>query len=108
TWAPVGGGVGGPADTVTSLQFLGDDLYIGGQFASAGGVPALNVALWDGSSWSALGSGLKTTTAPAVNALAFLGTDLYATGNFTNAGGIASTRVAKWDGASWSNLGGLN
>jgi trimeric autotransporter adhesin len=114
-WSPVGGGVAGEASLftgvpVSTLQFLGDDLYVGGHFTTVGdSVPALNVARWDGSTWSALGSGLKAAANSApVNALAFLGTDLYATGGFTNAGGITAKRVAKGDGFSWSSIGAIN
>ena len=114
-WSQIGGGVAGQPGfqtgaPVTSLQFLGDDLYVGGNFTTVGdNVPVLNVAKWDGNTWSALGSGLKgaANSAP-VSALAFLGTDLYATGNFTNAGGVTATRVAKWDGLSWSSIGAIN
>ncbi len=112
-WSSVGGGVGGSSSLVSggevaTLEFLGNDLYVGGQFNSAGALSALNVAKWNGSNWSALGTGLKgPPNSRPVNALALLGTDLCATGNFTNAGGFTA-RVAKWDGANWSSLGAIN
>lgn len=37
------------------------NIIVGGSFTEAGGVPALNVAKWDGNSWSAMGSGLNGT-----------------------------------------------
>ena len=65
----------------------GPALYAGGGFTTAGGVPANSIAKWDGSSWSALGSGLSAH----VMALAVFddggGPALYAGGNFTIAGG---------------------
>ncbi|HPK98866.1 MAG TPA: hypothetical protein PLZ39_13415, partial [Verrucomicrobiota bacterium] len=80
-------------------------LYIGGNFTVAGGVVANRIAKWDGSSWSALGSGMNGD----VSALAVSGTNLYAGGWFTTAGGVAANRVAKWDENSWSALGaGMN
>ena len=36
----------------------GTNLYAGGGFTTAGGVPANYIAKWDGSAWSALGSGM--------------------------------------------------
>ena len=36
------------------------NLYVGGDFTVAGDVPANNIAKWNGSSWSALGSGMNT------------------------------------------------
>jgi trimeric autotransporter adhesin len=114
-WSTVGGGVAGvgsgfTGSPVAAMQFLGNDLYVGGNFTTVGGnVPALNVARWNGSAWSALGTGLKTapSTAP-VSALVFLGTDLYAFGGFTNAGGVTAISLAKWNGATWSAFGALN
>jgi hypothetical protein len=87
----------------------GSALYAGGDFTSAGGVPANYVAKWDGSSWSALGSGMNST----VKALVVLddgsGPALYAGGTFTSAGGVAANRIARWDGTGWSALGdGMN
>ncbi len=81
------------------------NLYVGGGFTVAGSVVANRVAKWDGSSWSALGSGMNNTVhAPAVS-----GSDLYAGGEFTTAGGVVANYVAKWNGSSWSALGsGMN
>jgi hypothetical protein len=87
--------VGGPA------------LYVGGYFNTAGGVPASKVAKWDGSSWSALGSGM--TPGGGVEALAVhddgSGPALYAGGGFSSAGGVAASNIAKWNGSSWSPVG---
>ena len=83
------------------------DLYVGGDFTTAGGNPASRIAKWNGSSWSALGSGMNGSNpgfAP-VTALAVSGSDLYAAGGFTNAGGVEANRIAKWNGSSWSALG---
>ena len=71
----VNGGVGG-------LAVSGTALYVGGGFTTAGGVPASNIAKWDGATWSALGSG----TDRQVQAVAVVGTNLYAGGFFTTAG----------------------
>ena len=77
----------------------------GGAFSRAGGSAAANIAKWNGSAWSALGSGLNGQ----VNALAVSGTDLYVGGSFTSASGSAATNIAKWDGSAWSALGtGVN
>src|SRR5207244_2479119 len=83
--------------SVNALAVSGSDLYAGGSFTNAGGVAATNIAKWNGSTWSALGSGMNGF----VSALAVSGTDLYA-------GGGCSC-VAKWNGSSWVALGsGLN
>ena len=83
-------------------------LYAGGRFTTAGGIPASQVARWDGatSSWHPLGSGMNSTTYALAS-----GPDgsLYAGGYFTTAGGIAASRIARWDGITWHPLGsGMN
>ncbi len=77
------------------------NLYIGGQFNVAGSVAANNIAKWNGSVWSPLGTGMNYI----VRALAVSGPNLYAGGDFSIAGGISASGVARWDGNSWSALG---
>src|SRR6185503_6922167 len=69
----------------------------GGVFSAAGGSPANAIAKWDGSGWSALGSGVGGVEfiPPAVRALAVSGNDLYAGGSFTMAGGKASAFLGR-------------
>src|SRR5206468_9775503 len=69
------------------------DLYVGGGFTTAGGTPAKHIAKWNGSSWTALGSGVNDW----VSALAVSGSDLYAGGAFTTAGGKVSAYAARAD-----------
>jgi hypothetical protein len=70
-------------------------------FTQAGGISANYIAKWNGSSWSALGSGLNNW----VYSIAISGSDVYFGGDFTQAGGISANYIAKWDGSSWSALG---
>ena len=77
-------------------------LYIGGDFDSVGGVPARNIAYWDGSSWHPLGDGVNKP----VEALALHPNgELYAVGSFTQAGGLPVSCAARWDGEAWHALG---
>lgn len=69
----------------------GRDLYAAGVFTTAGGSPANYIAKWNGSNWSAFGSGMNG----GVSALAVLGGDLYAGGDFTRAGGKVSAYIAR-------------
>jgi trimeric autotransporter adhesin len=102
TWLPVGSGLAYAFDnaSVYDVKVMGGNLYACGLFTSAGGVPANNIARWDGSSWSALGSGFNF----AANQMAVSGSDLYVVGEFTEAGGIPARGVARWNGSSWSAL----
>ena len=77
--------------SVYALAVSGSDVYAGGYFTSAGGSTATNIAKWNGSSWSALGSGLNSY----VLALAESGNDVYAGGGFTTAGGKVSAFIAR-------------
>jgi hypothetical protein len=91
-------------ESVEAVAVSGSDVYAGGNFTTAGGIPANNIAKWDGIGWSALGSGVGGDF-PYVRALAVSGSDLYAGGLFTTAGGSPANHIAKWDGNSWSALG---
>ncbi len=112
-WAPTFGGTQAVNNTVEAMTVFDDGngpaLYAGGSFTTAGGVTVNNIAKWNGSSWSPLGSG----TNGLVRALAVFddgdGPALYAGGFFTSAGGAPANYIAKWDGKSWSPLeSGLN
>jgi hypothetical protein len=78
-------------------------LAAAGDFTSAGIASASQIATWDGSNWSALGSGLNgpgycLTSLSSTNQLFVAGT------NFSNAGGTPARRVARWDGGTWYDL----
>jgi hypothetical protein len=108
SWSPLGSGLSAadPRYTeVDALAVLGKNLYVGGNFTTADGTAANYIAQWDGTNWSALGSGMSGP----VNALAASGNLVYAGGTFTNAGANPANYIAQWDRSSWSALGsGVN
>lgn len=70
------------------------DVLAGGTFATGGGV----VARWDGTAWSALGTGWYTK----VNAIRVLPNgDVLAGGD----NGAYGYNIARWNGVSWASLG---
>lgn len=90
---------------VSALYVDGADLIVAGEFSEADGVGVANIARWNGSAWSSLGSG----TNGAVEALVAFDGALVAGGSFGTAGGASANAIARWDGSSWSALaGGLN
>ncbi len=101
-WSALGAGLGcdEPGTCVSALAVSGSDVYAGGSFTTAGGSAANHVARWNGSSWTALDSGMDGHVA----ALAVLGNDLYAGGAFTTAGGLPADAIARWNGTNWSAL----
>src|SRR5205823_3398310 len=108
SWAAMGSGMGGGFEVpiVHALAVSGSDVYAGGDFTTAGGSAAKYIAKWDGSSWTALGSGMSYHgRIPVVYALAVSGSGVYAGGPSRTSGGIAANCIAKWDGSSWSALG---
>jgi hypothetical protein len=81
-------------------------LYVGGEFALAGGLPANGVARWDGSAWQGIGTGLG----PMVRAVGGFtwfdegrgdGPRLVVSGSFENTGFLRT-----WDGSHWSAIPG--
>ena len=113
-WTPLGSGITNGEDfsTVSALSFdtTNNILYAGGQFNTAGDVSANNIAKWNGTEWSSLGSGItniNTEIFPYVTALTVDTTNniLYAGGTFNTAGDVSVNNIAKWDGTEWSGLG---
>ena len=103
SWHPLGSGMGGYDPYVNALAFGPDSsLYAGGHFTTAGGVNANNIARWNGSSWSPLGSGVSGSVYSL--AIDHAG-NLYAGGDFSAAGGVIANNIARWNGTSWAPLG---
>lgn len=93
---------GGAGDTwVAPTVVFEGDLIAGGNFSSAGGRDANNVARWDGASWQPMGSGMNGT----VRALGEYAGQLLAAGDFTHAGGREVNHTAWWDGTMWQPMG---
>ena len=96
-WTGLSIGFGGHG--ITSLAVLGTDLYVTGAFPSIGGLTVNRIAKWNGSSWSALGSGLPGNS--SLVKVVVMGSDVIAFGDFTSPFG----RIARWNGSAWSPLG---
>lgn len=115
-WSPLGSGISHSNGTasVGALEVFDDGsgpaLFAGGSFTAAGGVNAIGVAKWDGTTWSSLGSGIRNNNStPSVRDLVVFddgnGPSLFVGGQFNNAGGTSVLNIAKWNGQSWSALG---
>ncbi len=89
---------------ILAMVALGEDLYVGGSFVRAGGVPALRVARWDGREWFAM-QGFDGD----VHALAVLDGTVYAAGVFGSSASTSVSYLAQWRLGAWQGLqGGVN
>ena len=77
------------------------NMYVAGDFTSIGGVSANRIAKWDGTRWSALGTGLNGSA----YSISISGSNVIVGGSFTTAGGSSANRIARWNGAAWSAYG---
>jgi hypothetical protein len=110
TWSTLGtGSSNGVNYYVYALAVVGNEVYVGGWFNSAGGVSANRVARFNTqtNTWSSLGNGVNDY----VYALAVVGNEVVVGGEFTSAGGVSANRVARFNTQTntWSTLGnGVN
>jgi hypothetical protein len=92
-WAPAASGlIPSIVPSVQVLRAWGNDLLVGGSFASIGGVLRDNIAAVDNASGEA--TDWNPDASGPVSALAFAGNTVYAGGSFTNIGGQARNRLA--------------
>lgn len=103
TWRHVG--VADENGWVFALNVYDGALIAGGEFVSMGGVATRAIAHYNGTSWSALGTGFDYEgRESSVYALAVYQGQLYAGGRFTSSGGTPLNYVARWDGSAWHPL----
>ncbi len=89
-----GTGITGTGNEIRSIAIDENNVvYVGGNFASAGGNAASRIATWNGSNWGTLGAG----TSGFVQAIEITPNYVYAGGNFAIAGGLSVNRIARWN-----------
>ncbi len=105
-WLPLGGGLSGSSvisgpigTTILTLALTNNLLYAGGYFTNAGGVPVNNIAVWNGTNWSALGNPGGVVASILVGPQG-----VYACGaSFYNLTGYNGPYFSLWNGAAWSS-----
>jgi len=89
---------------VRDIAVHGENVYVVGDFLSAGNAVSQGIACWNRATgqWTSLGGGVDGL----VYALAVTddGT-VYAGGDFSTAGSTQASNIARWDGDRWSPLG---
>jgi len=106
TWQSLGCGIGSSCEypyssSVMALAVYQGELIAAGQFDAAGGIPAHNIARWNGARWESLGDGVGPDGAQ-IEGLTVSNDDLIVVGIFTTAGGNPANNIARWDGAAWT------
>ena len=107
-WLPLGQGTNG---TVSAIAAGADgSIYVGGDFSNvfqSDGTELLvyNIARWDGTTWSALGTGFNN---PVKSIYVDAANTVYAGGEFTQDGSeqMAMNYIAAWNGTAWTSPGG--
>jgi hypothetical protein len=96
------GGLAGASSSssVNAIAIAGVNVYAAGNFTNAGGILASNVAVWNGSTWSAMGSGTASSTSSTVSDITASGNDVYIGGQFTFAGDKPAQFIAHWNSQS--------
>jgi hypothetical protein len=95
--------VTGTNNEIRAISFdENDNLYVGGNFDSAGGISTPRMAVWDGTNWNSLGQG----TSGFVQAISVTNDYVYVGGNFAIAGNQTVNRIARWNRntLTWSSL----
>jgi trimeric autotransporter adhesin len=110
SWHPLGTGlsisVPGWTAQANALAVHGNELFVGGIFTAAGGVPAVAIARWNGSVWQGVGGGFGPIMGgPVVNSLMSHNGELIAGGYFASVGGVPASSIARWNGTSWQAIG---
>lgn len=87
-------------DVVRGMAFGPDGrLYAVGDFHTIDGVSIAHVAVYNGQSWSALGTGLD---ASGRSVIVMPSGTVCVAGDFTTAGGVTVDKLAFWNGTSWA------
>jgi hypothetical protein len=118
TWGTIGSGFNGPVNAFALFDFDGNGpgttrLVAGGEFTTAGGVPASRLAYWDGVQWFPMPDGGPNGPVYALAAQNQLTNNpafsrLYVGGAFSAVGSRPCANVAYWQnttpGVLWSDM----
>lgn len=94
-------------DQINAMVYLGDDLYVGGDFESVDGAYAAHVAKYDGANWTPVLTPNPQGIIGDVFTINALGTDVYVGGRFRWVGSQRANGLARWDALkqTWTPLG---
>ncbi len=90
------GATSGANNLVFAMTVYNNQLYVTGSFTSINGITANNIARWNGSVWTSVGTGVGVA-GDYMAAMCVYNNNLYAGGQ--------SGICYKWDGVNWSTVG---
>lgn len=103
-WYPVGNGVNGGADDVTTITSYQGDIYIGGDFRASSGNAGNKIMRLQNGIWTDVAGGLDEEL-DIVFDLKVFNEKLYVFGRFKSVGGgIPANCIAVWDGEKWCGI----
>ncbi|HXJ65486.1 MAG TPA: hypothetical protein VNN79_17150 [Actinomycetota bacterium] len=111
TWSTLGQGITSGEDGRgfgLAVTHSGTDVYYGGDFEQAGSIQTNGIAMWDGSTWHGMGSGIAGGSGandPMVFAIAVVSGQVFIGGQFTSVGGVAAHNIAVFSGGAWHAVG---
>jgi hypothetical protein len=89
---------------VKSLVVYKGCLYAGGNFKKVGKVVVNNIAKWNDTIWSPVGTGLSDSNA-VIHAMVVYEDRLFIAGEFNAIDGKVMNNISMWDGMTWQPLG---
>jgi hypothetical protein len=94
-WTDLGGDFN---SDITRLVMHRGRLFAGGNFSRAGDAAAAGIAMWTGSRWTPVGSGLAGGYGTRVADMASTAAGLWVCGDITTTGGHPSAGLGRWVG----------
>jgi hypothetical protein len=107
SWDSLGSGLSGslpgapPIIYAHNMHVFDSDLYVAGNFGSAGGKTVNGIARWDGTEWWEMDAGFDQ----AAYCVGSYAGSLYGGSQFTSSGGTPLKCYARWNGSTWESPG---
>lgn len=102
TWEKLAGGDINSNILDMAYNPVDGNIYIVGAFSTINGVTIQGVAKWNGTTWSAVGSGTAYVAGTMQGVAVAPNGNVWIVGSFTTGGGSATSYIGVWDGATWS------
>jgi hypothetical protein len=102
-WVPLGGGLWPGSSQAMDMEVYNNELYVCGNFNTAGGITSNNIAKWNGTAWNVGDGG----TIPYLSSLGEVSQLLKYNGELYDlfwAGSPARSIICKYNGSTWSEV----